>query len=49
MEMSFAYPLLVYCDVKVFLEGLMVDMASKNSSSYTVSYTSLPMETDFHF
>ena len=32
-----------------FSIGLMVDMASKNISSCTVSYTALPMKTDFHF
>ena len=31
---------------KVIPEGIMVDMASKNSSSCTVSYTSPPMKTD---
>ena len=34
---------------KVFPEGLMVDMASKNISSCTVSYTPLPKKTDLHF
>ena len=34
---------------KVFTEGLMVDMALKNISRYTVSYTALPMKTDLHF
>ena len=29
---------------KVFPEGLIVDMASKNISSCTVSYTPLPMK-----
>ena len=35
--------------IKVFPEGLMVDMASKNITSCTVSYTALPMKTDLHF
>ena len=35
--------------IKVFPENLMVDMASKNISSCTVSYTPLPMKTDLHF
>ena len=30
-------------------DGLMEDMTSKNISSCTVSYTALPMKTDFHF
>ena len=34
--------------IKVFPYGLMDDMASKNISNYTVSYTALPMETDLH-
>ena len=36
-------------DIKVFPEGLMVNMASKNISRCTVSYTALPMKTDLHF
>ena len=35
--------------IKVLPEGLMVDMALKNISSFTVSYTPLPMKTDLHF
>ena len=35
--------------IKVFREGLVVDMASKNISICTVSYTALPMKTDLHF
>ena len=35
--------------LKVFPEGLMVDMTSKNISRCTVSYTALPMKTDLHF
>ena len=34
---------------KVCPEGLMVDMASKNISRCTVSFTALPMKTDLHF
>ena len=33
---------------KVYRKGLMVDMASKNISNCTVSYTALPMKTDLH-
>ena len=36
-------------ELKVFPEGLMDDMASKNISSYTMSYTAFPMKTDLHF
>ena len=35
--------------LKVFPEGLMVDMASKNIASCTVSYAALPMKTDLQF
>ena len=36
-------------ELKVFPEGLMVEVASKNISRCTVSYTALPMKTDLHF
>ena len=36
-------------NLKVFPDGLMDDMASKNISSCTVYYTALPMKTDLHF
>ena len=34
---------------KVFPDGLMDDMMSKNISNCTVSDTALPMKTDLHF
>ena len=34
---------------KVFPDGLMDDMTSKNISSCTVSYTALPVKIDLHF
>ena len=37
-----------YFCFKVFPDGLMDDMASKNISNCTVSYTALPMKTDLH-
>ena len=40
---------LLIIPVKAFPEGLMVDMASKNISRCTVSYTALPKKTDLHF
>ena len=44
-----SYNTAIHDNLKVFPEGLMVDMASKNISSFTVSYTALPMKTDLHF
>ena len=35
-------------NLKVFPEGMMVDMASKNIASFTVSNTVLRMKTDLH-
>ena len=35
--------------LKVFPDGLMDDMASKNISSCTVSYKALPIKTDLHY
>ena len=35
--------------VKVFPDGLMDVIASKNISSCSVPYTALPMKTDSHF
>ena len=35
--------------VKDFRDSLMDDMASKNISSCTVSYTALPVKIDLHF
>ena len=39
----------LYAYFTVFPEGLVVDMASKNISRCTVSYTALSMKTDLHF
>ena len=48
-EKTFSVPLGIGGYLLTIAEGLMVYMASNNSSSCTVSYTALRKKTDMHF